>query len=456
VLVALQVVLFVLLFQSAKRPFAASELPRLGPRIALGGLVGAAGWLGAGTAAMHATAPMRAVAESAAAAKRQEAARRGARDLVATLGSCMQLVPVTPDSEPVFPATLTELPARTCPEATRPAPSGFVIEYTPGSADSAGHFRSFTLALREQPASDTSVSYSIDESMMTTESRAADRASASSAAIDMLNTLAAIGRCIEGARTVPVAGGDSIYPASLAELAEHRGCDLRLTHDPLTARVPSGYGYATVRYAPPASARRHGAIGGYTLQLDPARDSLGRSTARAAVSFYSDTNGAIHITRRGRAATAADPVIPDCIQHGVRVPLQRGEPCNQYLRRQRWGFASSIPTIGWSISGTGTLGIGETLHFIPQYQPVVPADSAVEVRVSWEANEPATTMRRRRGASFGERMGNGVNFRFQHVYSDTGAKIIHFQVRTGAGEEYEIRDTVRVRAVTTPGSGSGG
>lgn len=446
-LVLCQVVLFVLVFRSAKDPFAASELPRLGPRIALGGLVAAAGWLGAGPAVMEATAPARAAVESVAAAKRQAAARRDARNVVMTIASCMQQVPVTPDSEPVFPATLAELSPGTCPEATQPPPSGFVVEYAPAGADSTGHFRTFTLTLREQPASDTSLSYSIDESMITRESRAADRGFASSASIDMLNTLAAIGRCIEGARTKPIGGGDSTYPASLLEVASQPACGLRSTRDPLTARLASGFGHAIVRYTPPAQ-RRAGATGGYTLRLEPARDSLGRAAVTVPLSFFSDTNGSIHVTRRARPATDADPVIPDCVLHGVRVALSRGEPCRQYLPRQRWGFASSLPTIGWSMSGTGTLGVAEMLYFIPQYQPVVPADSAVEVRVSWDANGPETTMRRRRGVAFGEPMGNGVNFRFQHAYPDTGTKIIHFQVRTGAGEEYEMRDTVRVLAAS--------
>ena len=164
--VALEIVLRVLCQRNARQRLRMEELARLGPRIALGALFGTVGWLGATTAGLKVTAPERARATAAAAAKRQESARRDARRLVATIATCMQSVPVTPDSQPIFPATLSALPAANCPEAALPAPPGFVGESAAGGVDATGSHRTFTLRMREEPASDTSRAYEIDQSMM--------------------------------------------------------------------------------------------------------------------------------------------------------------------------------------------------------------------------------------------------------------------------------------------------
>ena len=80
---------------------------------------------------------------------------------------------------------------------------------------------------------------------------------------------------------------------------------------------------------------------------------------------------------------------------------------------------------------------------IPQYQPVTSSDSIVEAHIQWDASRPDSTLRRRAGR-LGEPLGSGVSIRLQHAYADTGMKRIRFWLRTGAGDQYEFRDSVRV------------
>jgi hypothetical protein len=136
-------------------------------------------------------------------------------------------------------------------------------------------------------------------------------------------------------------------------------------------------------------------------------------------------------------------MIPDCPGYSRRMDVRSTPICRYWTPRQRWGLTSQLPTIGWSRSGSGTVGAGDTLFLIPQYQPMMRGDSIVEAHIQWEANRPDVTMRRSAGR-IGEPLGNGVSIRLRHVYPDTGVKQIHFWLRTGAGEQYEFFDSVRV------------
>jgi hypothetical protein len=398
VIAAIQLPLFVLCFRSAKAPFGYSELAALGPRLALGALVAVIGWFAAGIAMSAAAAPARARDTAALAGRRREGARRDASARAEVLAACLQLSPVTPDSQPFFPATLAELPAATCPEATQPPPEGFVIEYTPAPADSTGHHRAFNLSVHDSPMTDTARTIEVTEAMVVRSWHGRGAKRYPSSAQQPLELLSRVGRCIEQLRDTAATDATADYPESVAEARRRRACEVRITGDSSAFREPTTRGYYLVRYEAPAARRAHDKPGGFTLLLEPGRDSLGRGLGGALLSFFSDSGGVVHVTRRPRAATAYDPAIPDCAALGVYGSNDPIRPCREYRPRQRWGLASELPTVALSFSGTGTLGIGEQLTLLPHFQPLAERDTPVEVRVRWDSagRGPRRTPRPRR------------------------------------------------------------
>jgi len=440
----LQLPLFVLCYRSGKQPFAAGELAALGPRIALGGFVGVAAWFAAGLAMHAAAAPARARDAAILLGKRREAAKREAYARVDILTACLQQSPAGDDSLPFFPATLGELAGGGCREAALAAPEGFVVEYDAGRADSTGRHRTFHLAMHDSVMSDTASSYEADESMIVRSFSGQGKRRFSGFTPQPMEVLHRVGRCIEQARDSLATPGTESYPASVAEARRRRSCEVGITADSSAFREAGNRASFIVHYAPPARPRRPGTPGGFTLLLEPQRDSLGRGIGGSLVSLFSDSAGVIHLTRRPRAATASDPAIPDCLQlygYGAHDPRL---PCREYRPRQRWGLTSELPTIALSMSGTGTLGIGEELNLLPHYQALLPTDSAMEVRVRWDSGGADSVLTRRRGVPFGEPIGNARFFRFRHTWADTGMKRVRVAIRTAAGEEYEARHDIHV------------
>jgi hypothetical protein len=351
---------------------------------------------------------------------------------------------VTPDSQPFFPATLAELPAATCPEATQPPPEGFVIEYRPGPADSSGHRRTFRLAVHDSALTDTAQTIEVTEAMVVRSWHGQGAKRYPSSAQQPLELLSRVGRCIEQLRDTTGTEATGDYPESVAEARRRRACEVRITADSSAFRESTTRGYYLVRYGAPAARRAHDRPGGFTLLLEPGRDSLGRGIGGGLLSFFSDSGGVVHITRRPRAATAADPPIPDCAALGLYGSNDPMRPCREYRPRQRWGLASELPTIALSMSGSGTLGIGEQLALLPHFQPLVDQDSPVEVRVRWDSGGRDTVLTRRRGVPFGKPIGNGVYFEFRHAWADTGMKRVEVRVLTAGHEEFETHHDIHV------------
>ncbi|MFL5561490.1 MAG: hypothetical protein ACJ79K_08455 [Gemmatimonadaceae bacterium] len=456
---AIQLPLFLLCFRSGKAPFSVSELAARGPRLALGALVGVIGWFTIGIAASGAAAratgvvaavrasgaatPAQSLAAEVRAERRHESAERDARARVQVLAACLQQSPATADSQPYFPATLAELPDANCPEAKQPLPEGFVFAYQPGAPDPAGHRRTFVLAARDTALGDAARSFEVDEAMVVRSWHGQGARRFPTGVERPLDLLNQAGRCIESARDTVARPGLDSYPASVAAARLGSPCEVRITADSSAFRLGDNLNYL-VHYTAPVRPRAHDAPGGFTLLLEPERDSLGRGVGGALLSFYSDTSGVIHMTRRARAATRSDPTIPDCWAlfsdraHDPRIP------CREYRGRQRWGLVSELPTIALSMSGSGTLGIGEKLALVPNYLPLLARDLPVEVRVRWDSGGRDTVLTRRRGVPFGQPIGNGVYFEFHHAWADTGMKQIRVAIRTRGGETFEAREDIRV------------
>lgn len=438
----LQLPIFILCFYSARDPFSLEQLARRGPRLTLGVLVGGVGWFGATTAVARANLPYQTRVAAAAAAAQREIARRDARWQVGAIAACLQRVPVTADSEPIFPAALSDLSTSECPDAGRTAPAGFVIEYVPADADSAGRRRRFRLSAHDQPMTDSARTYETDESMIVAEWYGRGERRSSTSGSFAMEALTEVARCIEQARDTVSVPGATTYPASIADLVRTRHC-AQANADSSEMRVPAGSGRYIVRYTAPPAPRTLDVPGGYTLSAEPERDSLGRSTGAGLLSFFVDTTAMIHLTRRGRAATGDDPAIPNCPSYAERAQGRTMAICREWLARQRWGLSSQLPTFALSRSGSGTVGAGDTLFLIPHYQAVIESDSIVEAHIQWDAARPDSTIGRHAGR-LGEPFGSAVVIRLQHVYPDTGMKQIRFWVRTGNGDRYEVRDSVRV------------
>lgn len=411
----------------------AGATPLQPPRIALGALAGAVGWIACTAALAQLDAPrvaaVHAVQQSLLRRHNEEATR--ARLL--EVARCLQRVPAGADSQPLFPASLSELTAAGCTAATGAAPPGFRLDYNPGAADSAGARHHFVLSAHEEPLTDSSRTWTIDEQFRVVERYGLARQGPASAGDTPLRALAIAGRCVEAARDTTTGR----YPASLAEAQRMHPCELRLTSDS-AAMIVGDYGAEyLVRYAAPRDSARRTSPGGYALSMEPSRD---RAPRAAFASFLADTAGRVHVTLRPRAATTADPVIPDC-PADYRAP--RAPYCSEYRARQRWGLSDALPSLSWSMSGNGTVASGDTLHVIPHYRGLLAQDSVVEARIRWSAGERDSVIRRR-GDGIGEVFVDAVIFRLKHVYRDTGYKEIHFSVRTRANEIYEVKDSVRV------------
>ena len=406
------------------------------PRLALGALTGAAGWLVLSASLAHLDAPRHAAEAAARRTAARAAAERATHEQFLQLAGCIQRGPVAPDSQPLFPASLAELAPRDCPAAATPAPEGFAFDYTPGAPDSSGGRHTFKLAAHEQPKTDSSRTWTTDETFVVNGWYGRDDRRLSSTAWP-LGVLAEAGRCVEAARDSATGG----YPGTIAELVRAHPCGARVTADSSAFLGSASDGVYLVHYAPPSGGAGP-APGGYTLSMEPRRDSSGRNVGGGFASFLVDSAGLIHMTRRPRAATLADPVLPDCPANFASVGADHAY-CRPYLPRQRWGQSSQLPLIGWSMSGSGTVASGDTLYVIPHYMPAAPADSLVEARIAWSAGGTDSVIRRTRDG-IGEAFDRSVIFRLKHVYPDTGNHVIRFRVRTAVGEEYEFRDTVRV------------
>ena len=440
----LQLPLFILCFIGARRPVPLQELATNIPRLALGAVVGALLWLGAGVAVGHANAPYYQRVATEQAAKDREAATRDARALVIALGACLQRAPATPDSQPMFPGTLAELPRTDCPEAARPSPAGFLLTYVPGPADSAGLHRAFRLTAHNDLQGRDPRTFEIDETMILHEFYGSGTGRSLLNSGSITDLLAKVGQCVEQSRDTTAPDRSASYPPSLAAMLRKHSCGLTPNADTSALVEPMYPGSYVLHYTPPAAPRPHDAPGGYTLSLEPARDSLGRAIGGGLVSFFVDTAGNIHTTPRARAATAADPVIPDCPDFQTRLMGSGPSSCRTYALRQRWGLVAQMPMLsGWSQSGNGTVGTGETLFVIPQYQPIVETDRLVEAHIQWETGGPEVAIRPVHGV-LGETFGSATVFRLQHVYSDTGMKEMRFRARAASGDEYEMHQQVRV------------
>lgn len=437
-IVALQLPLFVLCYRGAKSPFRYQDLSALGPRLMLGVFLAVIGWFAAGLAMHAAAAPARAREAAFAAGKRREATKREAYARANVLTACLQLSPASADSAPYFPATLQELPTATCPEAALPAPEGFVIEYVPGTPDSTGRRRSFHLSIHDSVSSDSLHSYLSGEAMIVQSVDGQGHGRNPVYVPDPMAFLSRVGRCIEQARDTLVPA----YPASVVEAKRRRECEAPVAADSSAFRVRGSLASYVVHYAPVRGSVKGPPVG-YTLVLEPERDSRGRGVGGSLISFFRDSTGLIHLTRRPRAATAADSVIPDCAGHDAPHYDSR-TPCREYRPRQRWGLAGELPTIAMSMSGSGTLGIGEELSLLPHFQPLLPEDLPAEVRVRWDRGGRDTVLTKRRGVPFGTPIGTGVYFTFRHAWADTGMKRVEVRIRTVGGEEFQSQQDIHV------------
>lgn len=404
------------------------------PRLALGALVAAAAWVGIGAGLRQLDAPRLAEEQRLQAEAARQRVGQTARARFYQLADCLQRVPAGADSQPLYPATLAELAHEGCAAAAGPPPDGWSLEYSPGAADSAGGRHQFTLAFREQPPIDGGSGFKLDESFRPTSWTSGRNGDAGLQQLP-LSALAAAGRCVEAARD----SATGRYPASLAEMQRLHPCELRMPADSSTL-VISVYGASyVVRYTPPAAVGGPDALGGYLLSAEPRPDV--DPASRGFASFLIDSAGRIHTTLRPRAATASDPVIPDC-PDDFRGRATMGR-CNEYRLRQRWGLRPELPTLAWSISGDGTVPTGDTLYVIPTFRGYTAKDTVVEARVRWSADGRDSVIRADASA-IGEPYADATIFRLKHVYHDTGYKEIRFSVRTRGREIYEKRDSVRV------------
>jgi hypothetical protein len=289
---------------------------------------------------------------------------------------------------------------------------------------------------------DSSVSLSTDESGLFHRRRGRDDARGRWSTFGTpITALAELAACIERFR-----GTDpehpTRYPQSLAELARKGGCSaMKLARaDSSTGIIRHEFLYRA-RYTPPVAASDPRRNGGFTLLLDPVRDTTGFATVGALRSYFVDAQGAIHVTASPRPADEHDPVLPDCTSGTVW-----GSECRYYHLRQRWGVGPELPELSPSISSVeGKVVAGDSVSYWPHFRPTLAQDSVVSYSFAWRAGDADSVVRVGTRASVVESLsGNTLIFRLKHVYRDTGTVVVRFSVLTRGGERYTRRDTLRV------------
>ena len=258
--------------------------------------------------------------------------------------------------------------------------------------------------------------------------------SAPAAYLSPLDATQPVGACIE--RSSWDESGS--YSETLLEADRRSVCNLDITADSNVARLRGTATPYAVRYKPIAGETAEEGFTRYTLHIEPVRDSTS-SGARGARSYFVDSVGRIHYTDQQRAATLADPMLTDCLEARTTA-----DDCRPFRWSQRWGTAVVLPPLSHSISGTGTVTIGEILHLLPRFN-AEPGEEVKEYRIAWSAAEPEKVVRPGAPEYSSETLSSGATMlRLRHQYVDTGYMEIRFTLVSTSGQQYRMRDTVRV------------
>ena len=405
--------------------------PRQG--IALVLAIGA--WLSLGPA-LHALDEPRLQAQAAESARKLFDARdRIAERQFLTVSQCLQRY-APADSASFYPETLdqlTKIPG--CARAGDPPPAGFTLDYQPFPPNDDGRRSGFRLVAGSAGVESSPRMLVTDQNEWVLAKSGMGVDQVTDAWTSPLEWMLSAAQCIERARD---ADSTHQYPGTMGVAARVGGCSLRYTGDDSTTAIEGGGRWEyLMTYAPPARAGNR--PGGFTLSVTPRRDSLGLGVGASLRSYLIDSTGAVRISLRPRPATVADSMLPSCPER--RLAMQE---CNPYVRRQRWGLAMQIPRVFWSARETGNVGVGDTLHFAPQFDGVAAQDSVVEYRFAWHVTDADSVVSVRSRRSVAQPFGNDVIFRLRHVYRVPGTMALRFSVLTAGGERYEYRDSVRV------------
>jgi len=242
-----------------------------------------------------------------------------------------------------------------------------------------------------------------------------------------LDQLLALARCIEHSR------GDSVgwaYPRSLAAVER------------LACASSSGYDdHHFVRYTPPRGRADKWRARGFTLEVEAAWDSTDEPVKRdipATRSYLIDASGWIHVTGEHRRATVKDPRLPMC------DPMRPdGADCQPYLPRQRWGVRPQLPGASINIL-RDTVRQGKPLRVALDFTPFSGLDRLVSYSITWSEKARPTVKHLTERQGWPARGRGGVGFHLEHVYADTGQKVIEAVFTTLEGAHYARQDTVQV------------
>jgi hypothetical protein len=433
-LVIVQIVLFGTSIAAIRaRPSFPEIFPAQRQAIALVLAIGA--WLSLGPA-LHALDAPRLQAQAAESARKLfEARDKVAERQFLTIAQCLQRY-APAESASYYPETLAELVRMPgCARAGDPPPAGFTLDYQPFPPNDDGRRSGFRLVAGSAGVESSPRMLVTDQNEWVLSRSGMGVDQLTDAWTSPLEWMFVAAQCIERARD---ADSTHRYPETLGTGARVGGCSLRYTGDDSTTAIQGGErGEYLMTYAAPAHPNVR--PGGFTLSVSPRRDSSGLGVGAALRSYLIDSSGAVRISLRPRAATVADSMLPSCPER--RLVIQE---CNPYVRRQRWGLAMQIPRVFWSARETGNVGVGDTLHFAPQFDGVAAQDSVVEYRFAWHVTDADSVVPVRSRRSVAQPFGNDVIFRLQHVYRVPGTMALRFSVLTAGGERYEYRDSVRV------------
>lgn len=363
-----------------------------------------------------------------------------ARDKVAerqflSVAQCLQRY-APAESASYYPETLGGLTRIAgCAHAGDAPPPGFTLDYQPYPPNDDGRRTGFRLVAGSTGVEASPHVLVTDQNEWIVARSGIGANQYSDVWWSPLEWLFTVAQCVERARDA-----DSLhaYPATLGAAARSGSCQLEYAGaDSTTAVQGAGRWKYAMTYAPPSRPTVRG--GGFRLSVTPQRDSSGLGVGGALRSYMIDTVGAVRVSLRPRAATPADSMLPPCPER--RLAMQE---CNPYVPRQRWGLAEQMPRLFWSARGNGTIAVGDTFQFSPQFTPVSPQDSVAQYRFAWHTTDADSVVPAHSRRSVAAPFGSDVIFRLRHVYRVPGTMVLRFSVLTAGGERYEYRDSVRV------------
>jgi len=159
-------------------------------------------------------------------------------------------------------------------------------------------------------------------------------------------------------------------------------------------------------------------------------------------NFFLDSAGAIHVSSEHRRATARDPLLRTC-KITEMWPYEHDGDCNPYQPRQRWGVKPDLPHLSLGMYSTARVqkqAYGQLLFY-----QVSGLDSAATLVVDWADGSNPLTVVIPRSEALGANNNRYGKF-LEHIYSDTGWKLVRATIRTRAGAEYQAQDSILIES----------